>query len=176
MACQRLHPQMGTPLRIPRDRILVDEPGHDWDIEAAVVRAAEDFLVDDGDVASQLALGVHRKTLRDYLRRQFFKDHLTVYTAGTRKAPIYWPLTVPSKNWGVWVYAPTLTRETLYAVASEADDVKGSRTMRSLGSAVSRTMAVAGDQRGSWPRSSTPRNGWRRSSAGSERKPSGSLG
>jgi len=27
---------------------------------------------------------------------------------------------VPSGNWGVWVYAPAFTRETLYAVASEA--------------------------------------------------------
>ena len=61
-----------------------------------------------------------RGSVRDYLRRQFFKDHLTRYSKSRRKAPLYWPLTVPSKNWGVWVYAPMLTRETLYAVALEA--------------------------------------------------------
>ena len=60
------------------------------------------------------------RTVRDHLRRQFFKDHLSRYSKSRRKAPIYWPLTVPSRNWGVWVYAPTLSRETLYAVASEA--------------------------------------------------------
>ena len=61
-----------------------------------------------------------RKTVRDHLRKQFFKDHLSRYSKSRRKAPIYWPLTVPSRNWGVWVYAPMLSRETLYAVASEA--------------------------------------------------------
>jgi hypothetical protein len=54
------------------------------------------------------------------LRKQFFKDHLVRYSKSRRKAPLYWPLTVPSKNWGVWVYAPLLTRETLYAIALEA--------------------------------------------------------
>lgn len=61
-----------------------------------------------------------RRTVRDHLRRQFFKDHLSRYSKSRRKAPIYWPVTVPSRSWGVWIYAPTLSRETLYAVASEA--------------------------------------------------------
>ena len=61
-----------------------------------------------------------RNTVRDYLRKQFFKEHLSRYSKSRRKAPIYWPLTVPSKNWGVWMYAPMLSRETLYAIASEA--------------------------------------------------------
>jgi hypothetical protein len=85
------------PLTLPHDRILVDEPGHQWDVEAAVVRAGEIYL-QEGDVAERLARGVGRKSVRDYMRKQFFKDHLAVYTAGVRKAPIYWPLTVPSKN------------------------------------------------------------------------------
>ena len=58
--------------------------------------------------------------MRDYLRKQFYKDHLLGTRRSRRKAPIYWPLMVPSKIWGVWVYAPMLTRETLYAVAGEA--------------------------------------------------------
>jgi hypothetical protein len=63
---------------------------------------------------------VEGKSVRDHLRRQFFKDHLARYSKSRRKAPIYWHLSVPSKGWGVWLYAPALTRETLYVVASEA--------------------------------------------------------
>jgi hypothetical protein len=37
-----------------------------------------------------------------------------------RKAPIYWPLGLKKAGWGVWVYAPTLSRETLYGIAQEA--------------------------------------------------------
>jgi hypothetical protein len=54
------------------------------------------------------------------LRRRFFKDHLGRYSKSRRKAPIYWQLSVPSRAWGVWVYAPALSRETLYAVARHA--------------------------------------------------------
>jgi hypothetical protein len=61
-----------------------------------------------------------RKTIRDHLRQQFFKQHVSRYSKSRRKAPIYWPLTVQSKNWAAWVYAPTLSRETLYVVASAA--------------------------------------------------------
>ncbi len=125
-------PPEGYPVSLPDNRILVDEPGHLSDIEAAVVRAGEIYLQESG-VASQLALDVGRKTLRDYFRKQFFKDHLIVYTAGARKAPIYWPLTVPSKNWGVWVYAPAFTRDTLFTVSNEAR-----RRERLAGEAISR--------------------------------------
>src|SRR5262249_50839156 len=51
-----------------------------------------------------------------------FRDHLKVYTKGRRKAPIYWPLYVPSGEWGVWVYALHLSRETLFAIISAATD------------------------------------------------------
>ncbi len=122
----------GYPLSLPNDRFLVDEPGHPWDIEAAVVRAGEIYL-QESEVAERLAGGVGRKSVRDYMRRQFFKDHLAIYTAGARKAPIYWPLTVPSKNWGVLVYAPMLTRQTIYTVASEAG-----RRERLAGDAIAR--------------------------------------
>lgn len=107
-------------LELPPAHLLVDEPGHHWDVEAAILRAADVLFNDGRTVSAELVNLLSRKSIRDYLRRQFFKDHLSRYSKSRRKAPIYWPLTVPSKNWGVWVYAPMLTRETLYAVASEA--------------------------------------------------------
>jgi hypothetical protein len=78
------------------------------------------LFADNEPISSELCKILGRATLRDYLRRDFFKNHLAQYTESRRKAPIYWPLSVPSGKWTVWVYAPTLSRETLYAVASEA--------------------------------------------------------
>ena len=108
------------PLNLPPLRLLIDEPGHQWDIAAAIERSAHAVFSEPEDILSELREIFRRSDIRDHLRKQFFKDHLSRYSASRRKAPIYWPLTVPSGNWGVWVYAPVFTRETLYAVASEA--------------------------------------------------------
>jgi hypothetical protein len=108
------------PLHLPPLRLLIDEPGHQWDIAAAIERSARAVFSEPRDIMAELREIFRRNDIRDHLRKQFFKDHLSRYTASRRKAPIYWPLTVPSGNWGVWVYAPAFTRETLYAVASEA--------------------------------------------------------
>ncbi len=108
------------PLDLPPGRLLVDEPGHPWDVEDAVVRAIGALFRDPATTLTDLLVIAKRESLRDYLRKRFFKDHLSRYTKGRRKAPIYWPLSVPSKDWGVWIYAPALTRETLYSLASEA--------------------------------------------------------
>jgi hypothetical protein len=110
----------GYPLQIPPLRLLIDEPGHQWDIAAAIERAARAVFADPDDILAELSTILRRPDLREHLRKQFFKDHLSRYSASRRKAPIYWPLTVPSGNWGAWVYAPAFTRESLYAVASEA--------------------------------------------------------
>ncbi len=121
------------PLELPPGRLLVDEPGHEWDVEMAVHRAASALVDESAAFVAELLEILGRKSIRDHLRKQFFKDHLSRYSKSRRKAPIYWPLTVPSKNWGVWVYAPMLTRETLYAVASEAG-----RRERLAGDAIAR--------------------------------------
>src|SRR5207244_1946737 len=99
---------------------LLDEPGNPWDVEEALGRAADALFADSNSTLDPLlgALGV--RSMRDYLRKRFFKDHLARYSLSHRKAPIYWPLTVPSRTWGVWVYAPVLSRETLFAIAGEA--------------------------------------------------------
>lgn len=114
------HTPPDYPLELPPNRIMLDEAGHPWDLASRVELAAQQLFDDGEGVLADLMSCLGRPSLRDYLRRDFFKDHLSQYTASRRKAPIYWPLTVPSGRWGVWVYAPTLTRETLYAVVSEA--------------------------------------------------------
>ena len=108
------------PIPLPPQGVLIDEPGHVWDIEAAIRAAAAACVEDPQPLISELLEVLGRASIRECLRKQFFRDHLAQYSKSRRKAPIYWPLTVPSKQWGVWVYAPALTRETLYRVTNEA--------------------------------------------------------
>jgi len=108
------------PLRLPLNGLLLDEPGHMWDIEDALTASAEALFGSAESMVSDVIDALGNQSIRAYMRSLFFKEHLARYSKSRRKAPIYWPLTVPSGKWGVWVYAPRLSRETLYAVASEA--------------------------------------------------------
>ena len=110
----------GYEFDLPPNQLLVDQPGHPWDM-AERVAAAASLLVEDADALLGDAMKhLSGQNLRDHLRKHFFKTHLKRYSKSRRKAPIYWPLYVPSGSWGVWVYAPSLTRETLYAVEAAA--------------------------------------------------------
>lgn len=110
----------GYPLELPPQHLLLDQPGHRWDIEARIV-AATGVLFDNSDkIINDLLRILGSHTIREHLRKRFFKEHLSRYSKSRRKAPIYWPLYVPSGKWGVWVYAPRLSRETLFAVESAA--------------------------------------------------------
>lgn len=114
----------GYPLELPPDHLLLDEEGHPWDIVLRVRRAAE-VLFDDPDAILEECERILGRDLRGYLRRDFFKAHLGRYSKSRRKAPIYWYLSVPSREWGLWLYAPTLSRETLFAVVREARRKEG---------------------------------------------------
>ena len=112
-------PPSGYPIEIPLDGVLVDEPAHKWDIEGAVRRAAAALWQDADPILEELQ-AILGRPLRDHLGRQFFKDHLSRYSKSRRQAPIYWQLSVPSRAWSVWVYAPMLSRETLFAITRHA--------------------------------------------------------
>ena len=110
----------GYELDLPPGQLLFDQPGHPWDIVERILTVAA-LLVGDADrLRTDIMKHLKGKDLRDHLRKHFFKDHLKRYTKSRRKAPIYWPLYVPSGRWGVWAYAPSLSRETLYAIEAAA--------------------------------------------------------
>ena len=110
----------GYGLDLPPGQLLLDQPGHPWDIVERVLAVAA-VLVDDADqLLTDVMNHLKGKDLRDQLRKHFFKDHLKRYSKSRRKAPIYWPLYVPSGAWGVWVYGPTFSRETLYGIEAAA--------------------------------------------------------
>ena len=106
----------GEPLR----PLLLDQPGHGLDLASLIVAAASESGVD-----ALLPLAVEWLGWRDAtpvaIRRGLFAMHLSMYSMSRRKAPIYWQLQVPSKGWGVWLYAPKLSREMLFAVVRETE-------------------------------------------------------
>ncbi len=110
----------GYELDLPPGQLLLDQRGHGWDIANRVMVAASTLVKDADALIADLMGHLKGKDLRDHLRKHFFKDHLSRYSKSRRKAPIYWPLYVPSGGWGAWVYAPSLNRETLYAVEAAA--------------------------------------------------------
>ena len=107
------------PIPVALAGLLVDEPGSAADIAGSVGRVLEKLgeaglsSVDDA-IAGLDDFGVD-------LRHRFFAYHLRQYTKSNRKAPIYWQLQVPSRKWGVWLYAPRLSREMLFAVVRETE-------------------------------------------------------
>jgi len=49
----------------------------------------------------------------------FFVRHLAMYSRSKREAPLYWPLQAPGTSYVLWLYAPRLSRETLYAAIND---------------------------------------------------------
>lgn len=115
----RVEAPHGYPLDLPPDGVLLDEEGRSWDIALRTQRAAEAAFENVDTVVEELETIVGTD-LRRYLRRTFFKVHLARYSKSRRKAPIYWHLSVPSRDWGIWLYTPRLSRETLFAMVREA--------------------------------------------------------
>lgn len=74
---------------------LLDEPSQQ-DLEATVVKLLE------------------ARDLRTWISTSFFQQHLKRYTKSRRKAPVYWQLRSSKKSYGLWLYYPRLTRDTLY--------------------------------------------------------------
>lgn len=108
-------------IKLPHGGLLVDQAGHDWDIGKLVERAGEALFDSDGPLRDALEVLMTRPDLAKFLRTQFFNGHLKMYSVSRRKAPIYWQLQVPSKTWGIWLYAPKLSREMLFAIVREAE-------------------------------------------------------
>lgn len=99
--------------------IVVDDPGHAHDLVSMVRAALNKVLSDasDDDVAIlERALG---SDLREWFAKKFFAEHISMYSGFGRSAPIYWQLATPSARYSIWMYAPALTRDTLYKLQNE---------------------------------------------------------
>jgi hypothetical protein len=105
------------PLRISWPGILVDDKGHEENIETRVREVLAVVFPNRVDEIAHEAceiLGV--KTLREFFRKSaaFFAGHLKRHSKSRRQAPIYWPLTSPNGRYTLWLYYPRLTSDTLF--------------------------------------------------------------
>jgi hypothetical protein len=110
------------PLRISWSGILVDDEGHSEDIVVRVREALEVIWKDKAEDIEQEAcqiLGVN--SLRDYFCKpaNFFDEHLKRYSKSRRQAPIYWPLSIASGSYTLWLYYHRLTDQTLYTCVND---------------------------------------------------------
>jgi hypothetical protein len=97
--------------------ILVDDPDHPDDIVRCVGEVFAALFGEQSEKMleeAQSLLGV--RDLRDYFRgsRGFFSDHLARYSKKPRKAPIYWLIQSPRRNYALWVYYPRLDGDLLF--------------------------------------------------------------
>jgi hypothetical protein len=110
------------PLRIPWHGILVDDEGHEEDIESNLYEVLTIIWQDQGHAIAQEACELLAfKTIRDFLRKPlgFFADHLKRYSKSRRRAPIYWQLATPSTSYSVWLYYHRFTKDTIYRVLND---------------------------------------------------------
>ncbi len=109
-----------NPASRPQCRVdmLVDDPGAVMDIASCIERAAERVWHERAANILAEALGAGR-TLRQWLRADFFEEHVQRYSKSRRKAPIYWRLGSPSGSYSVWVHLHRFSKDTLHRVLTD---------------------------------------------------------
>jgi len=110
-------PDPEYPLVVDWDGILVDDSDHPDDVVRRVRGVLELLWGRRADAIEGEAcdlLGV--KDLRTYFRnpRQFFEHHIKRHSKSRRKAPIYWLLQSPKRNYGLWLYYHRLDPDILF--------------------------------------------------------------
>ena len=105
---------------VDTDGVAVLEAGHADDLARRTKNVLEVAL---GEPAAlevlDAALGTKgppEDRLRDYLARDFFKEHLRLY----RKRPIYWLLQSPKKRYSIYVFHERITGDTLPRIRGES--------------------------------------------------------
>ncbi len=153
------------PISVAWNGIIVDDPGHEWDI-IRKVREVLSYLYDERSLEmEEEALEAFRsggrtpRTLRDWFRNQkasglgknMFDFHIQRYSKSRRKAPIYWRLcTSPGRgqsDYGVWLYYHRLTNDTLWTVLNQYIGPKRGVEERRLEELHSRVSSTDGAQR-----------------------------
>ena len=105
----------------PHAGILVDDPGHLHDLP----RLLEEVL-------ARVNVSVP-PDVRRWLQRECPDTHWKRYSKSRRKAPIYWPLSVASGSYTLWLYYPTLNDQTLFTAVNDFVDPKLQDVRNELG-------------------------------------------
>ena len=107
------------PIGILWDAIMVDDPDHRDDLVRRVRDTFELIWKERAEALEEAACGcLGVKELRDYFRKPskggFWDDHISRYSKGRRKAPIYWLLQSSKKNYALWLYYHRLDKDLLF--------------------------------------------------------------
>lgn len=117
-------PPAGYPTDLPPHGLLVDDPGHPWDVVSRIEAVFDLVAGDRGHAWIQEAEDILGRDLRDWLRRYGFERHLKRYSRSRRKAPLFWHLAPKSREYGIWLNSPVATRDTFYRIQNDYLDPK----------------------------------------------------
>jgi hypothetical protein len=126
------------PIEIPRDGILVDDPGHAFDLERRIHLSLQVIWKDQWEIIEREMCDIlGMKSLRDYFRKPsaFFAHHLKGYSRSRRQAPVYWPISSSKGGYTLWIYYHRLTDQTLHSALADFVNPKIAATERALGEA-----------------------------------------
>jgi len=107
------------PVAVNKDGLLIDDQENFDDISSKIRECLGVIWNKSADKAEQQLcrlLGVTE--LREYLRKPtkqgFWDNHVSRYSKGRRKAPIYWLLQSSKKNYAIWLYYHQLDKDLLF--------------------------------------------------------------
>lgn len=115
-------PASEYPLQIPFDGILVDDPGHERDITAAVRTVFDRVFGSEADIWWSDISRILRPDggeMRGWLADGFFEHHLKRHSRSRRKAPIIWQIGVPSNRYSVWLFCRRLNRDSILQIQND---------------------------------------------------------
>ena len=141
-------PDSEYPLDLAWGGVLVDDPGHRWDVIANLRQViALIWPENPQDIEREACVILGVSSLRSYFgmrRKGFFDFHIKRYSNSRRKAPIYWLLQAEQNNYDVWLYYHRLSSDILYHLAREYVDPKLSMEQSALSDLQGRMEGLAG--------------------------------
>jgi hypothetical protein len=114
-------PALNHLSNIDSSMFFVDDAEHDKDIVKEFIvkfRALYSDEVSADNMLEQFCISKMIPEIRNYLNlpKHFFAEHLELYSRSRRAAPIYWPLQIDSSSVIVWVYAHSVSNQTLLII------------------------------------------------------------
>ena len=122
----------GYPLKVPPHGILVDDLGHPWDVVSRMEAVFDVVAREHAQAWILEAESIVGRDLRDWLRRYGLERHLRWYSLSRRKAPLFWHLAPSSRAYGIWLYSPVASRDSLYRILNDYVTPRMKRAERRL--------------------------------------------
>jgi len=97
--------------------LLCDDPRGTHDVIERVLACAE--LAERNRLVDSSVFQCDPQELRRWFSRDFFSEHLRLYSRSQRAAPIYWQLATPSAGYSVWLYIHAFSKDTLFRVQND---------------------------------------------------------